>query len=79
MEQQDSSNEADPLAVPDLRIEERVGLEDVEQGDLTRPQLGREIGVTRKGSTCSSWVEITKEMNCKNFVRRDKICVKVSL
>ena len=48
MHEEDARDEADALTVPDLPVEQGVGLEQVEEGQLTRTQLGREVRMTRK-------------------------------
>ena len=45
MQEENAGDEAETLAVPDLGVSQRVGLQHVEEGELACPQLGAEEGV----------------------------------
>ena len=51
MHEEHPDDEAEALAVADLLVQQTVGLEQVEQLQLTIAQLGREVGMTRKRAT----------------------------
>lgn len=52
VQKQDSSHEADALTVAHFLVQQRIGFEEVKEGQLPRPKLHGKVRMSRK---CPSW------------------------